>query len=133
MTSAFDYEQISDYCWNWLCKKYNCSFQKPEYKIIGSCKKSKYKTFERLCEISIRRFWHTYKRKHIGVYAKRINCEPIEDLHTNFIHEMTHYIQHAKNNFDCELTCFSEIETTENEINFVKEHYPHLYKKLKKI
>jgi hypothetical protein len=131
MASAFDYEQISDYCWAWLSKKYNITYEKPKY-VIKHVHRCWYRHRTKDISISGRSHWITYKKKHIGVYAS-MNCKVEESLYTSFIHEMTHYIQHAKNNFDTSKTVFSEIETTTNEIEFVKEHYPHLYNKLSKL
>ena len=132
MTQAHDYEKISDECWTWLCLKYNIvDLVKPKY-IIKQIRGFRYRYTTREIVISCHSTWHTYKRKTIGLYANLILCKVEENLHLVLVHEMTHYIQHANSSFNVEQTIFSEIETTQNEIEYAKEHYPHLYKKLSK-
>ncbi len=132
MTTTFDYEKISDYCWSWLCKKYNIvDLIKPKYKVTYNQSGGYYQDKKEI-QFSSRNFWVTYKRKNVKMYVPMIECKPEEGMYLMCLHEMTHYIQHARNNFNTSKTVFSEIETTQNEIEFAKEHYPHLYKKLLK-
>lgn len=71
--------------------------------------------------------WYTYKRKTIGLYADDIYVGLGTNLILNMIHEYTHFIQGMQKRK------FSEVETTLNEIEYVKNNHPEIYKKLKKI
>ena len=74
-----------------------------------------------------RRFWLTYKRKTIGVYANQIRCTEKESLALQLTHELTHYIQYLQGRR------YSEVETTRNELEYAKQHFPYLYEKLEPI
>lgn len=75
-----------------------------------------------------RLLWHTYIRKTVGVYAFNIkHVDLIASITVQLIHEMTHHIQH------CEDRKFSEVETTKNEIEWMRVHRPQFHAKLKTI
>jgi TATA-box binding protein (TBP) (component of TFIID and TFIIIB) len=66
-------------------------------------------------------------KKRIGLWAPLIYCTLGESITLQAIHELTHHIQHDQNRK------YSEVETTLNEIEYAKEYYPGLYRKLEKI
>ena len=75
-----------------------------------------------------RPYWDTYVRKTVGVYADHIkHVDLIACLTVQLIHEMTHHIQH------CEDRQFSEVETTKNEIEWMRVHRPQFHSKLKPV
>jgi hypothetical protein len=69
--------------------------------------------------------WWTYKKKTVGLYADGIYIDLIASLSTQLVHEMTHHIQ------NCEERKYSEVETTKNEIEWMRVHRPDEYSKLK--
>lgn len=74
-----------------------------------------------------RSYWTTYNRKKTKRFASRI---PFQDYRCAVmvptIHELTHYIQHIRDHK------FGEVETTINEVEFIKSEYPEMYKLMDK-
>lgn len=68
--------------------------------------------------------WHTYKKKTVGKYADHIRCSESKLMVIHLIHELTHVIQYSKS------LPMSEVETTRNEIEWVRLNHSHMYEKL---
>tara|TARA_R110000824_G_scaffold211172_1_gene397172 strand:- start:87 stop:512 length:426 start_codon:yes stop_codon:yes gene_type:complete len=71
--------------------------------------------------------WYTYDRKTVGKTSNGIVVPELLLVTLTIIHELTHAIQHF------EKRKFSEVETTQNEIEYVKIVSPSTLAFLKKI
>lgn len=70
-----------------------------------------------------RNFWSTYERKTVGVQAD-IKCTESQCIEFQLVHEITHMIQVSEGRQ------LSEVETTQNEIDYAEKVYPHLHREL---
>lgn len=77
--------------------------------------------------ICCRSIWGTYKMKSLKVYADWIDVGIEKKIIFSLIHEMTHHIQ-----YELQMPK-GEKETTKNELEFCRIHYPEIYSKLKSI
>lgn len=68
--------------------------------------------------------WSTYRRKRVGMYADNIVVDFELAFTLRLIHELTHYVQFLQGRI------LSEVETTRNEIEYVKTFHEMYYKKL---
>ena len=57
--------------------------------------------------------WYTYDRKTVGITSKGIVVPKLLRITITLIHELTHAVQHFEDRK------YSEVETTENEIEYV--------------
>lgn len=81
---------------------------------------------------------HLYGRKGCGLTTpkKGIEVEPYVDAVITIIHELTHYAQAVYGEikgikpFDYKFGTFTEIDTTKNSIEYLKEFHPDIYAKL---
>lgn len=75
--------------------------------------------------------WWTYKRKTVGLYADGIEMPSKQArMKMAMVHEFTHAVQWHEKKFDNDRK-MSEVETTRNVIEFVKQNYPEQYNQLK--
>lgn len=70
-----------------------------------------------------RNYWSTYERKTVGVQAD-IKCTESQCIEFQLVHEITHMIQRAEGRQ------LSEVETTQNEIDYAEKAYPSLHREL---
>jgi hypothetical protein len=117
-----------DKAWMWVSEKYQIT-SPMDYEI----KVSKFPTArfakityskKKIRILSNKRFWSTYCLKSVGLYSNRIDCSETECIMLQSVHELTHFAQKILNKKT------GEVETTLNEIEYAKEFYPHLYRKL---
>ena len=81
---------------------------------------------------------HLYGRKGCGLTTpkKGIEVEPYVDAVITIIHELTHYAQAVYGEikgikpFDYKFGTFTEIDTTKNSIEYLKEFHPDIHAKL---
>ena len=71
-----------------------------------------------------RNVWKTYDMKTVGVTATYIKCSDKKCIETQLVHELTHMVQKIQDRK------MGEVETTSNEIEYVKKTFPSLAKKL---
>lgn len=75
-----------------------------------------------------RNFWLTYHRPSVGRYANMIPCSWEESITLQFVHELTHSIQFLRCKKSRLKIRMPEVETTQNELRFALENYPHLFR-----
>jgi len=131
-------EQLNRDCaavaWVWLAKRYGLNgLVMPRFETSSRLMVGRYQVYKRLVRVpelkdGVQYFWATYPRKGVGRVAFRIYCTPLERRLLTFIHEFTHAIQHLIADRAGDEVDWSEIETTQNEMDFAKENLPHLYK-----
>ena len=93
--------------------------------VSNSCRGSSYYRSNKLIKLAgRRRSWHTYKRKRVGLCANGIYVGIKERYILSLIQELTHHIQNIQKRKA------SEVETTKNEIEYVKQFHPYLAKQL---
>lgn len=109
--------------------KYNVDFYKTDVKIkvSNTCRRSLYYHNGHIRLNGKSRTWVTYKKKTIGVYSDHIILGLPLSYIVNLIHELTHLIQNIQ------MRKYSEVETTLNEIEYIRQFHPYLISKLKKI
>jgi len=85
-------------------------------KCSNTCRFAKYMIGDGLIRLDLKRnYIKLYERKTLGVYKANIDNVGLETSYTcQLIHELTHFIQ------DIEDRCFSEVETTKNELQYLK-------------
>lgn len=113
-----------------ITNKYGVSFFDYNVGIRCSrtCRFSYYSIDEKLIRLQLNRNkWYTYKRKKNKVYANDIEVGYSLSYTLDLIHELTHFIQ------DIQKRKYSEVETTQNEIDYIQQFHSHLIKKLKPI
>lgn len=71
--------------------------------------------------------WLSYKKKTVGRYARVRNIDRQISYEIELVHELTHLVQAY---FE---EPFSEVETTENEMQYVKFHYPEIFEQTKSL
>ena len=71
--------------------------------------------------------WHTYDRKTVGKTSNGIVVPELLLVTITIVHELTHAIQHFQNRK------YSEVETTQNEIEYVKIVSPSTLAFLKEV
>jgi hypothetical protein len=117
--------QAAEFAWQWIQHKYRTTARIPEYYLSRTGRFPKYQHRLRRVRIVEKRVrWATYIKKRVGVYADWIPCTQFESWVLQFVHEFTHAVQgdeHRK---------YSEVETTQNEIDCAREHFPHLHRQL---
>jgi hypothetical protein len=122
---AFLFEDCANKAWEWLGWRYNITIPMCEYYGSNHCTHAVYFSDKKKVRIELqRKFWLTYKRKRIGLWANMIPCTLEESWMLQFIHEFTHYIQ-----YECKMK-HGEHETTSNEIAYAQAHFPKLHKQL---
>jgi hypothetical protein len=129
------YLKAAQDAWIWICLKYYIiggsedeSYGMPVVKLSRTCRFAKYTLSKRTVRIDIRcRVWNTYSLKSIGQHAPCISCTLKESVVLQAIHEFTHAVQHSQHRK------LSEVEATRNEIEYAKEYYPHLFKRLEEV
>lgn len=118
-------QEAAAVAWEWLCRRYNIRATMPLYYFSRVGRFPKYVHSKRRVRIAEkRRKWATYIKKRVGVYANWIPCTEYESWVLQFVHEFTHAIQGDQRRR------YSEVETTRNEIEFAREHFPALFSKL---
>lgn len=103
---------------DFIIKKYNIeNFNDVSLKFSSTARGAYYMKSKKLIRIStIRRNIFLYDRKTIGEYKRFYKDMMWLDCYaTQLIHELTHYVQHRENRK------FSEIETTMNELEYLKQ------------
>jgi len=85
-------------------------------KCSNTCRFAKYTPGYGHIRLDLKRnYIELYTMKSIGSYNKRINHCGLETSYIcQLIHELTHFVQ------DIENRCFSEVETTKNELEYLK-------------
>jgi len=109
-------------------EKYNLKFEDFDLrlKISNTCRFAKYYHNIRLIRIDgNEKGWNTYERKRVGVSADNIYIGIELSYILQLIHELTHYVQ------ELQRRKFGEVETTNNEIEYVKQFHSYLLKQLK--
>ena len=71
--------------------------------------------------------WLTYQKKTVGLYSDGMRIGEMLGFAIELIHEFTHVIQFV------ERRQASEVETTRNEIEFIRQVDPFYYNKLKRV
>jgi hypothetical protein len=66
-----------------------------------------------------------YQKKTVGLTARGIKAGIKVSTESALVHELTHHIQHERGD-----KRISEVETTRNEVKFLREKYPEWYKRL---
>ena len=118
-------QQAAGSAWEWLCAKYEVRAAMPLYYVSRAGRFPKYVHSKWRVRIAAKRGqWATYIKKTVGVYANWIPCTIYESWTLQFVHEFTHAIQGDQRRR------YSEVETTRNEIEFAREHFPALFGKL---
>ena len=72
--------------------------------------------------ISCKSILHLYEKKSIGDYKTEINVGSKIQIACSLIHELTHHAQYL------ERRIYSEVETTKNELEFIRIQHPDWYK-----
>jgi len=92
---------------------------------INKLKRSFYAPNTMVAVVVPRSVWSTYNRRKNKRYASNIKFEDYRGaVMSPTIHELTHFIQHIRNH------AYGEVETTENEIEFIRNEYPNMYSKM---
>jgi len=74
-----------------------------------------------------RNAWNTYKMKTVGESANHLKCRESQCIEFQLVHEITHMIQFAEGRKA------SEVETTQNEIDYGRLNHSFLSKKLEPV
>lgn len=133
-------QTLKEYCrqaveagWVWVALKYNLTGDPPPVKYSTTCNFAKFHV--NLGRVVVRldvraRVWLTYKKPTVGLWANAVPCTLRESVTLQAVHEFTHYAQYATTDRSRNPVKYSEVEATQNEIEYAKVNYPHLYKKL---
>jgi len=112
-------KEASEIAENFITKKYNIDndiFELVELRISNTCRFAKYNTGYGKIRLNGKlNFVNLYDKKSIGSYKKIISSIGYKVSYIcQLIHELTHFVQ------DLEDRCFSEVETTQNEIEYLE-------------
>lgn len=104
--------------YEWMIKKYpHIDFSKVKMNMSMTRRRSLYYHSDGSIEISVRPTLHLYKKKTVGLTTppKGLNVGYVLGTTMGIIHELTHYAQGIENR------TMSEVETTQNEVDYLKE------------
>jgi hypothetical protein len=117
----------------WIKNKYpNVDFSKVEYIFSSNYNRSRYFRNElkdakymapNVC-ISTRATLYLYDKKSLKMKKTSLYTGSNVQIMCALIHELTHHVQHEQKRSR------GELETTENELLYLKENYPLLYNKI---
>jgi hypothetical protein len=78
--------------------------------------------------ISCRSRLYLYEKKTLGRYKQGVNVGPKIECACCIVHELTHHVQFKRNGISKRgATLGGEKETTANELEFLKKHFPEWY------
>ncbi len=104
--------------YGFLCAKYGYRFDDVKLIFTHTANRSKYYNYSKTAKIAMgTRMW-TYDRKTVGVTAHGLMVGYELATTTAIIHELTHHIQNL------EKRKMSEVETTQNEIDYILQAEP---------
>jgi hypothetical protein len=81
-----------------------------------------------VASISCRSKLYLYEKKSLGRYRQGINVGPLIECACCIVHELTHHAQFKRNGINqTGTTKGGELETTGNELEFLKKYFPDWY------
>lgn len=111
---------------DFLSERYSgTDFSELQLKFTTTSSRSRYYIGQRMAVIAITRIKWLYARKRIGIMNPvGIKCGYLVSTTLSIIHEATHHVQNL------EARRYSEVETTQNEIEYLRVHHPEHFEKI---
>ncbi len=103
---------------DWISKKYpHIDFSKVKMNISMTRNRSLYYSSDGSIAIRVREKLHLYQKKNVGLTTppQGLNVGYVIGTTTAIIHELTHYVQGIEGRL------MSEVETTQNEVDYLRE------------
>lgn len=111
--------------YGFLCSRYGYYFNDVDLIFTNTANTSRYYSRKKIAKIAIRTEWWTYDRVNCNLTAHGLKVGYDLGITTAIIHELTHHIQNLQKRK------YSEVETTQNEIDYLLMTGPEWRKFLK--